>query len=105
VGSKQNKPHSVGILEWYPGGTQGNTRQLFEDGEQYLLAVQTFKKDSLETYYQFYVVWANVDPELGASFVQPDGEGWDEYSWFEVDWFAPLKKVDLPSLNFGEIKE
>lgn len=93
--SDTNDIHSDGSVEliqrWLPGGAQGNKYQLFEDGEQYLFAVRL----SGDT-WEFHSVVANSDLELGCDFRTPGGDSWCDWTWSDVEWFIPCRKLDLP---------
>jgi len=88
--------HSDGSVEliqkWHPGGAQGNTDQVFLDGECYLFAVR-LSDDS----WDIHSVVAKCDPEQpGCSFDTTQGDYWSDWTWAEVEWFLPCCDLDLP---------
>lgn len=78
-------------IEWQPGGAQGNADQVFIDGEQYLFAIALADET-----WDIHTVVAKCDPELGCDFDTPQGDHWYDWSWSEVEWFAPCRELQLP---------
>lgn len=75
-----------GVVGWRPGGARGNTKQQFCDGDQMLIAVQYRSRHKPgQLLYEYRIIVANVDPELGANLVGVDDSYWG-WTWDDVEW-------------------
>lgn len=89
------------LVSWRPGGAQGNKTQQFCDGDQMLVAVQYHSRHKPgQLLYEYRIIVANVDPELGADLVGVDDSDWG-WTWDDVEWWLPMSEFRLPQLAVG----
>lgn len=87
--------HSDGSVElqqrWQPGGAQGNSDQVFVDGDQYLFAIRL-----ATDHWEYHIVIANCDSESRLYWETPAGDAWGAFDWTDVEWFVSCNDFDLP---------
>lgn len=90
--------HEDGSVElcqrWRPGGAQGNTEQVFINGDSYVFAIRLASES-----WEFHTVSANCDPEIGCTFDDENGDPWNEWYWSDVEWFVSCNEFDLPYIS------
>lgn len=82
---------------WQPGGAQGNNPTLY-DGDQFIFAVRVIcdRYEKRREFWEFHAVTARGDSETPLYFLLPNGDTWDDWEWGDVEWFLPVKDIDLP---------